>query len=631
MHPARLRLALAALLLLSACGGGGGGGGGGSDSAPPASPTQLEGVVSVGAPLGQARVQVADAQGKLIGSASTQAGDGRYRLSLSEANPALPLLVQAQGSDAGGRWLLLHSLVTSVSTGGTRTVHVTPLTHASAALALGTEPRLLFGKTGDGTLAATTSSVAQGADTLLKTVLKTPLAELKLSDTLNLQTDTGFSTNKSAADLLLEALRWQIEPASGSVPSRLQLSSKFLPSPAAEVELALPTARTELLKGSSGTPANAITSTLKVTSSASTVLGNAASMDSVITTLNPLLAAATNADALSTQAVLTGYTRQDGRDAAALLARLVDWGARGLQLGPFQVLDCADETVKTGDCLRVEVASVVSERSGAAVDRLVDTLAYTSTTKTWSLIGNNRALSFALRPVSLLRLGAGGVAETGSPNPSAGVEVRLQGRDLDGNALIGSAVLQTPLGFALPLTDCGDPLLLCIAGPGGATPTRQGNLFDRLLQPGVLGWLGGIDALRGARYSARYSLDGGVTETTQRAFLGAPAQALAAERHPVADGVSGTAPITVTALRAGLTLKWTQWATAQPDLRVRQVLLVLRDGSDLEVVPLTPVGAEAVQVDLPPVTVISSAGEHEVWLLAEDGQGRLLATRYLVR
>lgn len=630
MHPSAARLAIAALLLLSACGGGGGGGGGDDSPAPP-SPTQLEGVVSVGAPLGNARVQIADAQGNLLGSATAQASDGRYRITLSNANPPLPLLLQAQGDDAAGRRQLLHSLVSSLTSGTTATAHITPLTQASAALALGAEPRGLFAKANDPTLAATTAAVAQGADALLKTVLKTPLAELKLSDSLNLQTDAGFANSKSAADLLLEAVRLQIEAASGAVPARLQLSSKFLPSPAAEVELQLPLARTELLKGTAGTPASAITSTLKVTSSATTVLGNAASIDGVVTTLNPLLAAAANATTLQANAVLSTYTRQNGRDLAALSALLADWGARGLQLGPLQILGCVDETVKTGDCLRVEVASTVSERSGAAADRLVDTLAYTTTTKTWALIGNNRALGFALRPVSLLRLNASGVAETEGSNPGAGVEVRLQGRDADGNALIPSAVLQTPLGFALPLTDCGDPQLLCIAGPGGAVPTRQGNLFDRLLQPGVLGWLGGVDALRGARYSARYSLDGGTTESTQRAFLGAPAVAQPSERHPVADGVTATAPITVAGLRAGLSLKWTSWAGAQPDLRVRSVLLVLRDGVDLEVTPLNPVGSEGTQVDLPPTIPLSASGEHEIWLLAEDGQGRLLATRYLVR
>lgn len=626
MRPSPVLLAVATTLLLCACGGGGGGAADGGSSPPPPSPAQLEGVVSVGAPLANARVQVADAQGNLLGSTTAQASDGRYRLTLSKTDPALPLLVQAQGEDAGGRWQLLHSLVSSAANGSTSTVHVTPLTQASAALALGSEPRLLFAKANDGTLAATTAAVAQGADALLKTVLKTPLADLKLGDSLHLQTDAGFASSKSAADLLLEALRIQIEPAEGSLPARLQLSSKFLLSPAAEVELRLPVARSELLKGSAGTPASAISSTLKVTSSASTVLGNAATLDGVVSTLNPLLAAP--ASAVTLQASLTGYTRHNGRSQAQLATQLADWGARGLQLGPLQVLGCVDEVAKSNDCLRVEVASVVSERSGAAVDRLVDTLAYTAATKSWALIGNNQALGFSLRAVSWLRLGAGGVAETEGGNPSAGVELRLQHRDADGNPLIASAVLQTPLGFALPLADCGDPEWLCIAEPGGAAASRQGSLLDRLLQPGQLGWLGGLDALRGARYTVRYSLDGGATTSNQRAFLGAPAQAQPADRHPLLDGVTANAPITVAALRAGLTVKWADWAAKQPDIRMRALRLLLRDGDgSLLFSSQLPAGSDA-QLSLPAVPASGSDATHELWLLAEDGQGRLLATRY---
>ena len=135
---------------------------------------------------------------------------------------------------------------------------------------------------------------------------------------------------------------------------------------------------------------------------------------------------------------------------------------------------------------------------------------------------------------------------------------------------------------------------------------------------------------RGARYTVRFSLDGGATQNNQRAFLGAPALSQPADRHPQLDGVTANAPITVAALRAGLVIKWADWAAKQPDTRLRAAQLLVRDGSGLRYSSQLAAGSEA-QLSLPAVPALGNGAEHELWLLAEDGQGRLLATRYRLR
>lgn len=618
----RHRLHLLALLLLSACGGGGGGGGGGDASPPSPQPTVLEGVVSVGAPLPGARVQLADAQGRLLGSSSSQAADGRYRLSLDAGiAPSLPLLLQAQGLDAAGRPVLLHTLLGSLSLGSTRTAHITPLTNASALLALGEDPAPQFARSGGSALlAATPATVGDAADAFVKTLLKTPLADLKIAnaDSLNLQTDAGFSSAKSPADLLLEALR--IHRSGGE----LQLGSKFLASPAPELQVDLASARSELLKGSAGLPANAIRSSLKETSKAATVLTNAAQLDGIAASLNPLLAQGAGATALLASSALAGYERHDGQTAAQLAARLADWGARGLQLGPLQILGCADDTPRAGDCQRVEVASNLIDRSGTVQDRLLDVASYATVPRQWRLLGNGRPLAFQLRASSWLDLDAAGSPRTA---PQAGIELRLQGRDATGALLTASATVQTPLGFALPLADCGDPNWLCVAGAGGAPNARLGSPLDRLLLSGQLGWLGGADGLRGARHSARFQLAG--SDTNLRAFLPAAANAPAEARHPRADGVSSSAPLTLTQLQAGLLLRWGSWATAQPDARLVEVQLLQRDGSRVSLNRIAVGGASELR--LPSMPAAGSTAEHELWLLALDSEGRWLLSRYTVR
>lgn len=613
----RLPVLLLCSLLLAACGGGGGGGG---ESTPPpaASPKQLVGVVSVGAPLGNASIAVIDARGTAVGSGSSHAVDGSYRITLSEAAPALPLLLQARGQDASGRWLLLHALLPALPATENRQ-HLTPLSQAIAALALGGDPLTSFRTPASSPLATTPAATVTAASDFLKTLLKTSLADLKLATSLDLQADPAFATAKSGPDLLLEAVRIDIAPdASGA--TRLLLANKFALSPAAEVEVLLSTARTELLKSTDPAPANAILSAAKTTSSASTVLTNAGLLDGIVTALNPLLARAADPVTIQTSDPLLGYTQQDGRDNASLALQLAAWGAAGLQLGPLQITGCADDVAKTGDCLRVSVASALTDREGKLVARLQDTAAYSSTTKRWTLAGNNKALAFSLRAASLLKLDAAGSAGTGAP--ARGIEVLLQGRGAAGT-IIGTATVQTPLGYALPLADCG-LVQLCLATPGASFVLASGGLEDQLLQPGMLGWLGGADAVRGARYQAAYTR-AGVAET-RRAWLPTAVLEQPAERHPRLVGVSSSAPLTVAALNAGLALNWADWATANPDLRLLSVRVAIRyadhvDAYDFEVSGLT-------QGRLPALAGTGGQIGHELWLSAVDPLGQRLVTRY---
>lgn len=632
MRPSPRVAAVLLTLLLSACGGGGGGDSSGGGSTPTPTPTAtppvLTGVVSVGAPVGGASISVVDAKGTALGSASANAVDGSYRLTLSAASPSLPLLLQARGVDAAGLPVLLHTLVPAAANDASTTAHLTPLTQALSALVLGADPQPAFAKPADAKLTEAAALLTGGA-TFLKALIKTPLTDAKIAgiDKFDVLSDSGFATAKSGPDLLLETLRLQIDPASG----KLHLGNKFLLNPTPEVELSLATARAELVKGASGAAAAAITSTLKVTSAANTVLPLAATLDGIVSTLNPVLAkaGATAADFAGLTALATAYTSHDGRSAAELHQQLADWSALGLQLGALQILGCADETVKKGDCARVLVASTLTDRSGKPLDHLLDTATYNTTAKRWELIGNGKPLGFEVLPASGLRLDASGKAESDLPNPVSGVELRLQSKVGTADTfVISTATVQTSLGFALPLADC-EQRLLCIAPAGAISVVPQGAPRDQFLYAGAVGWLGGADALRGALYKAQYTRAGLATET-QRAHL--PAAVIAsplAERHPTLDGVSASSALTVAALGQGLKLTWSTWARAQPDLRLIEVRAVIRYADRIvqRSVLALPGRTDA---ELDPTAAVGGLTPlgHDLWLVAVDGAGRRLYTRY---
>lgn len=635
----RAALSLLLVLLLTACGGGGGGGGGssgggGTTPTTPAVPPTLAGVVSVGVPLGGASISVVDAKGTALGSTSSNAGDGRYSLKLSAASPSLPLMLQARGIDSAGLPVLLHALVPAAANDASTTVHLTPLSQAVAALALGTDPQAAFAKPADAKL-TDTAALLSGAGSFLKTLIKTAASDAKITslEAFDLLADSRLATPKSAADLMLAALRLQVDAPSG----KLLLGTRFLANPTPEVEVSLATAKTELAKGSTGTPATAITSTLKVTSAAASVVTNAATLDGIVSTLNPLLA---QTGILPTvymgSTALTGYDKHDGRSIDALVTSLKAAADAGLQLGPLQVLGCADTVVKKGDCLRVLVASTLSDRTGKPVRRLLDAATYNSTAKRWSLIGNGYPLAFEVFASSTQLLKRDGTADTtgsgasASSAPFPGVEVRLQATDEAFTSyLVLAGTVQTPLNYALPLAACNQRHL-CVAPTGAAGVIPTGAPQDHQLRPSAVGWLGNADGLNGAAYKASFTRNlTGATGETRTAHLHAQMlSVVAATRHPTLDGVASATPLTLASLGQGLTLKWSTWAKANPDLRLAQIRLVVRYPDRIASLPL-----DVLDVTEDPVLRVAlTPGQgqlgHDIWLAALDGAGRRFHTRY---
>ena len=632
------RLAAFALtLLLASCGGGGGSGDSGSGT--PATPATLRGVAATGAPLVNASVSVVDGQGRAVGSATTHGADGSYSLTLTTTSPAAPLFIQARGLDAAGNRQVLHSTVPVI--GAAMVAHVTPLTNAVVALALGTEPAPVFAAaSASASQLSQLATAAPAAGDFLKTLLKTQLTDLKFTDpkTLDLLADATFAANKGAHDLLIASVRVDLARSIRNVPL-LQLGNKFLASPAAEVVVELPTAQTELLK-SAGTPANAITSTLKAATSATTLLGNLPGLDDLGAALNQLIAQGRDVSTILASPLVTGYDKHNGRSKTDIAAILSSYTSANRQFGRFQVLGCADDAPAAGNCAKVLVGALVSDSSGAVVDLFTDAVSFSktaTTTNKWNLIGNGKKLAVAVHPLGFLALNADGSTSTAVvPNPGIGLQVEIQAQTPDviptnpPIQLLASATVQLPGGFSIPFGYCSRPLLCVSATPGATSLVPTGGVGDIAIQRAAVGWIGSVDSVRGAKYLVNYSL-AGVAETRNawlRAdVLGEPAAA----RFPALDGITAAAPLFAANLQGGtLAINWSAWAAANPDLRlieIKRVFTPAAGGAPTVLdtaVPLPPkAGATLTGAYAPAGTVTS-----ELWLQAMDAQGRRFHTRY---
>jgi len=630
---------LAALLLtltLTACGGGGGGDGG---TPPLDKPPTLRGVAATGAPLVNAQVSVVDGQGRAVGTATTHAADGSYNLTLSTTSPAAPLFIQARGLDAGGHVQVLHSMVPTIA--AAMVGHVTPLTNAVVALSLGTEPAPVFAAAASSTgQLAQMATAAPAAGDFLKTLVKTQISDLKLT-ALDLLADPSFAANKSAHDLLIESVRIDLARSKLNVPV-LQIGNKFLAAPTAEVVVELPTAQAELLK-SGGTPASAITSTLKAATSATALLANLPGLDDLGAALNQLIAQGRDVSTLLAHPLVAGYDKHDSRSKTDLAGELYNYTTANRQFGRFQLLGCADDAPAAGNCAKVLVGALISDSTGAVVDLFTDAVSYNkaaTTTHKWNLIGNGKKLAVAVLPLGYRALNADGTASTAVvPNPGIGLQVEIQAQTPDPIPvnppvqLISSATVQLPGGFSIPFGYCGRPQL-CVSTTTGATnlvPT--GGVGDLAIQRAAVGWIGSVDSVRGAKFLINYSI-AGVAETRSawlRAdVLGEPGAA----RFPALDGISAASPLAAANLQGGsLAINWSAWAAANPDLRLIGIKRVFAPGAG---------GAPAVletAAPLPPRTAATLAGAYapsgsvvsELWLEAMDTQGRRLHTRYTAK
>ena len=399
--------AFALLLFLAACGGGGGGD---SGTPTPTVPPTLRGVAATGAPLVNAQISVVDGQGKAVGTATTHAADGSYSLTLSATGPAAPLFIQARGMDASGAMQVLHSTVPTIS--ATMVGHVTPLTNAVVALALGAEPAPVFAAASSSSSQLTQMAGATAAaGDFLKTLLKTQLTDLKITDakTLDLLADASFAANKGAHDLLIESVRVDLARSSANVPL-LQLGNKFLAAPTAEVVVALPTAQTELVKATGATPANAITSTLKAATSATTLLGNLPALDDLGAALNQLIAQGLDVSTILTQPLVNGYDKHNGRVKSDLAAVLSTYTTANRQFGRFQLLGCADDSPAAGNCSKVIVGALISDSTGTVVDQFTDVVSYNKAATTTQQVEPRRQWQEVVRrrPSARLRRQEGG-------------------------------------------------------------------------------------------------------------------------------------------------------------------------------------------------------------------------------
>lgn len=627
-HPNRALLALVALALttLVACGGGGSSSSSASPSpegATPATPATLSGVAAVGAPLGGAALSVIDAQGRLVGSTRTNTTDGSYTLQLDTATPKLPLMLQAAGHDATGRPLLLHSALSELPTRAL--AHLTPLTDAAVALTLGTDPAAVFAQPTDHAAPlAGLAKVGLAAD-FVRTLVKANLTDTKLAGvaTVNLLSASGFTADKTGVDLALETLDVTI----GSSPAgaaQLQLANK-LGAATSEVTVDLAAASAEIAKTGGGAPASAITSTLKATTSPAALMPRLATLDTLQVAINAAIASGGGASA--TAALTAAYTRHNGRSASDLAALIASWAARSMQMGRLQVTGCADATVAAGGCAKVAVAARLIDASGAQNGSFSDVVSYDSRALSWLLVGNNHPAQATARAVAWWSLDAGGTPLTGAAaHPQLGVQLAV-------GASGGNARVQLPGGHVLALVPCEQPWL-CVSVTAGATVAlATGALSDHaVFQPGSA-WLGTADIATGARYSYTLtSADGAVTTQTarlRRAFPAAPP----AGRFPVLDEVSSARPLASAALLAGRTLGWQAWATANPDMRLLSVRLVLAGASASGaawVIEAAPDHWQATTLDWAGTTVPETHAGSPVtlWLVAVDSAGRLYATRY---
>ena len=625
-----------AVLGLSACGGGGSSTDSSASSAggatAPTPDAVLSGVAATGAPLGGAFISVLDAKGKTLGSGTTRLADGAYSITLNTKTPTGPLMVQARGVDVAGNPQVLHSAVPTVA--AAMVANVTPLSQAVVALALGAEPGPVFNAASTNSAPLANLAQAKAAGEFLKTLIKSQISDVKATAaTLDLLGDAAFSADKKPHDLLVEGVRVTLAKGSKGEPV-LQLANKLQVSLAPEVSVDLGLAKAEFAKTTGAAPATAITSTLKATASYAAVMSVLGPLDELGAALNKLIAQGASAETMEGSPLLTNYVRNDGRSVIDLADTLAGYAANNWQLGRFQLVGCADDVQAKGTCAKVQVAALVTDSTGTVKDLFTNVVSYSKTpaagVPAWGLVGNGKAVDFQVRALSWLGLQADGSPSTGAAgSPSSGVQLALMGQDREGNKLLDSATVQTPGGFSIALAACGQPQPCLAAKAGAITATATGAIADTLLQPASVGWVGGADTLRNAKYVASYTLDD-VASTRSAALPGdLPAAAPAAARFPTLDGVGTGTPLTSAKLSAGLVLGWSTWADANPDLRLTNARVVIRQ-TDLLTVQDLPVMPGATRLTLPAIAGQADLAvqAHELWITALDASGRLLVTRY---
>ncbi len=650
-----LALGLLLALTLSACGGGGG-----SDAATSPTPDAaasgvttftvaptLSGVAALGAPLTNAQVKVIDGNGAAVGSATTRPTDGSYSMTLSNKVLKAPLIVQVSGTDATGSPQVLHSAVPVMDAAKPAMfANITPLSNAIVALAIGSDPQPVFASpaASAAAMAAPAASAASAAGEFVKSMIKTQLSDLKFTNTaaLDLLGDPDFVADKSAQDLLLESVRVQLSKNSKGV-EQLLISNKLSTSATPEVQVSLGLAQTELLK-TGGAPATAITSTLKLASTAKATLDNLPLLDELAKSLNGLISQGKTAEEFKLATQLSAYTQHNSADKDAMAAKLADFALKKGQIGRFMVTGCADDALLVGLCKKVLVSANVNDASGALLAQLSDAVSFTkgasaSTPGQWGLVGNGKNFAVNVYPVSVIHLGtdgsvsaASGSASSPEPNPWVGIQVAIQGLTATATPakIMDTATVQLPNGYSIPFAYCSRKLLCLSDTPGAKFVKPTGSITELVLKQSANGWLGSAESQRGAKYSASFTLDDKPLAETRVAYLPADVPTLTpTARFPSIDALSSSQPLTAEAIRAGLKINFATWAAANPDMRLTSVRVLLVGFLLPLFVDTEPPNAPISTLTLAPVALPSSASvSAELWLGAQDMAGRRYYTRY---
>ncbi|MDD5174926.1 MAG: hypothetical protein PHQ05_00700 [Sterolibacterium sp.] len=579
-------------------------------------------------------VSLIDAAGALVASGTTNSADGAYRLVLATASPKTPLFIQLTGMDAMGNQVNLYSLV---QTGTTPLIaNITPATNAVVAQILGGDPKPVFLSAVDNTSSIallSNATIVTNASDLVKTIIKANLTDGKITDTTKLDffRDASFSANKTGLDASLEGLRIQIvRDTSGK--DQLQFSNKFNPIGTTEVILDLATAKAELAKTSGGSVAKAITSTVKATTSPTAIFTNLGLLDDLSTTLNKLIAKGSLAADFNALVMPANPTAtppyaylHNGRDLAALTSKLADYALNNYQLSKFQVTGCADYPVIAKACAKVLISALVTDINGQRMDVFSDAATYSkTTTPNWLLAGNGSSSNFSVYPVAYATYGFNGTLATGSTaNPANGVQVVISVAAGDS----ASRIVQIPSGYSIPFAGCNKSYL-CVQTASTVTPVATGELRDMLPQQLSIGSIGNLDSTVGAKYLV--SLPGSSAFSPTYLPANVPSDLINAP-FPMLDGVASGTPLTTTDFSggSGLSLSWSNWAAANPNLRIISARALISSGSGQPVIkdaiiPLAPV----TSIKIPSPGNVGAPTSYQVWLGAQDNQGRRYYSKF---
>lgn len=196
MHQQKSLLAVliaAGVIGLAACGGGGSGTG---------SATQISGTAASGAPFAGATITLTDANGTT--RSATAGADGSFTIDASGLTA--PFVLKASGTVGGAVSTYVAVLADGVAAGTTKTLNVTPLTTAVAALLSDNNDPLDMTDLAKLKAKATPAEIKKAVDAL-KTVLANVIAAAGADVTAFDPMTTSFKADRSGLDSVLDAVK----------------------------------------------------------------------------------------------------------------------------------------------------------------------------------------------------------------------------------------------------------------------------------------------------------------------------------------------------------------------------------------------------------------------------------------